>query len=689
MTTASFRFSPKILARLGEELNQSADQSILELVKNSYDADATKCVIELTNTVKPGGKIRIADDGNGMDVNEIKDSWLVLGKSEKSNEVVTGLGRRPAGSKGLGRLAALRMGTSIELMSIKKGNARRVHHLEIDWGEFNTADVVEDVKLEITSKKHTAGGQGTSITLNGIRSPLRSEELRRLARALLLLTDPFGDKVNGFQIQLVAPEFKEIEALLSKKYFDQADFHLQASIDEKGIGSAKILDWQGSSLAEADHADLRRKHKDKKYDAPKAKFDLWVFIFKPDEFNARKVSKTEISEWLNNFGGVHVYQDDIRVAPYGNPGNDWLEMNLARVRNPEERPGTHTSIGRISIPGASKHQLIQKTDRTGFIENEPFEELKSFAQDALNWMAKWRLDAAEVRRGKTREEAPKAAAIQREKVEAAIAMASPKVREALQTAFSGYEKSRDKEADSLRKEIQLYRTLSTAGITAATFSHETQGNTLKVIDMSVNFLRSQIPKIVKVKAQQDKLLEAVLNIKSVSAGLAILGTATLSLVKASKRRLGRVSVHDVVKHTLSLMKPFVSGRDVEIIVNLCKGDPYLRTSEAALESVITNLVNNALTAFERAGTAERKIYITTQVREKLLELKVSDSGPGIVDLKASDIWLPGITTNAEGTGLGLTIVRDTIKDMSGKVEVTAHGSYGGAEFVIQLPILGS
>jgi signal transduction histidine kinase len=688
MTTASFRFSPAILSRLGEELNQSADQSILELVKNAYDANANTCTIYLENTAAVGGNVRIVDDGDGMDADAIQNGWLVLGKSSKSNVVKTRLGRLPAGSKGLGRLAALRMGTNVELVAVERGNIRRLHELKIDWSKFENAAVVEDVQLDITTKKNLSRGKGVTICLENLRSALRPDEVKRLARSLLLLTDPFGDKENGFDVKLIAPEFKEIAELLSKKYFDQADYHLEAKLDLKGNGSARILDWQGKVLASADHADLRRKKQGLHYKAPKAVFDFWAFLLGAAEFSARQVTKGEVTNWLSAFGGVHVYQDDIRVAPYGNPGDDWLELNLARVRSPEERPGTHNSIGRITIPGASKYELRQKTDRTGFIEDDTFEQLKEFAQDALNWMARWRLGIAEERRRSEKAAAPKAAEAQREKVEQALQLVDPKVREKLKSAFTGYEKSRDREADALKKEVQLYRTLSTAGITAATFAHEAQGNPIKTIDVCVNALTQRIPKIVKTKPEQTKLTEPVDAIREASASLATLGTATLSLVRSSKRRMSRVSVHEVIERTKNLMMPFLKGRDAEIVIDFGVGAPFLRTSEAALESIITNLINNALTAFERAATENRKIFVATTARLKDVEIVFSDTGPGIVDLKLPEIWLPGATTNPEGTGLGLTIVKDTVRDMGGKIDVVAQGRHGGAEFVIKLPTLG-
>lgn len=690
MTTASFRFSPYILARLGEELNQSAEQSIGELVKNSYDADAKVCRIMLKDVAKPGGTIIISDDGDGMNPVSIKDSWLVLGSSGKVTGNVTALGRHIAGNKGLGRLAALRMGNFVKLRTVRRKVLSRVHELTIDWSLFDKAKVVEEVSFNIVTKRAQEKRSGTRTELIGLRSAITSDELRKLARSLLLLTDPFADKHAGFQIELVAPEFKEIEALVAKKYFDDASYHLSAEIAADGTARVRVLDWQGLELAQGilEVGKSKKTKKPRVYKAPQAVFDLWHFIPDSEEFSARSGGKLEIKKWLGAFGGVHVYQDGIRVAPYGNQGNDWLDMNLARARSPEERPSTNRAIGRVQIKGTGPRALQQKTDRMGFIEDEHFVELRAFAMDALDWLARWRLDLAEKRRAKTRTQAATAASAQRKKLADAILEVPGKARGKLEDAFAAYAKSRDKEADALRKEVQLYRTLSTAGITAATFSHETQGNSIKRIELGVSALKTRIPKLTSGPTR-DKLLGPLLEIEKATTTMAVLGTATLSLVKATKRRVGRVQVHDVIKAVTRLLSPFISDRTTELSLHLCKGNPYLRTSEAALESVFANLINNALSAFVRAGTEDRRVAISTALRGDYLDVVISDSGPGIVGLDEKEIWLPGVTGHPEGTGLGLTIVRDTLADMGGDIELVSPGALGGAEFVVHLPILGS
>ena len=121
MKTAHLRFSPDILKRLGEELNPFLDKGILELAKNAYDADAIHCTITLEHIEHPGGQVTVTDDGKGMSVDNVLSGWLVLGHSGKSTKKQTKLGRVPSGSKGLGRLAALRLGKQAQMTTQPKG----------------------------------------------------------------------------------------------------------------------------------------------------------------------------------------------------------------------------------------------------------------------------------------------------------------------------------------------------------------------------------------------------------------------------------------------------------------------------------------------------------------------------------------------------------------------------------------
>jgi signal transduction histidine kinase len=675
--TARIRFSTDILRRLGEELNPSPDQGILELVKNAYDADARRCEVTLLDTELSDGSVRISDDGDGMDLETILNGWLVCGSSRKSAQRRSRLGRIPAGNKGLGRLAALRMGQRA-VLETRPRNSKSEFKLIIPWADYNNVDLVEDVRLT---------GQGTDIIIESVGSRIGRMDVKRLARSMILLADPFGDDPAGFEPVLVAPEFSDLEQLVKRRYFDEAEYHLIARLDRRGKAQASVVDWKGQTLYKAGHDQLSIGRIKEPYHCPAANFDLWVFLLQKSSFELRQVSLSEVRDWLKEFGGVHLYQNGLRVGPYGNAGNDWLDMNRRRAQSPEERPSTNTAVGRVYVTDTSE-SLVQKTDRSGFIETDAFLELRRFAQDAMEWMAKRRLDEAEKRRAKERQIAPKRASRSKKSLESAIKKAPKAVREELEAAAAAYDRSRQREVNQLRQEVQLYRTLSTAGITAATFAHESSGNPIQAIRLSINTIERRAKKELAAK-YATLLKRPVERVIKATDSLSVLGTATLKLLDHDKRRLTKVSIHTVIKEVLKTFEPFLSGREVDVKAELCSGSPYLRATEAAVESVIMNLINNSLAAFEADGTKARHVMIRTSIADGVHTTRVLDNGPGIIDIDTEDIWLPGYTTRTGGTGLGLTIVRDTVLDLGGQVDAVAKSEIGGAEIIVELPIIGA
>ena len=686
-TSTSLRFSPDILRRLGEELNPSLDQSILELVKNSFDASAKECTVVLRNTEKVGGTIEISDDGDGMDAEGIINGWLILGRSGRNPEQRTRLNRVPAGSKGLGRLAALRLGNVATLRSWPRSNPQREYLLNINWSRYDAALVVEEVALAVeeTTRKNGAS-PGTVVTIDALRAAVSRAEVSRLARALILLADPFGDDPEGFKPILRAAEFSDLEKLVKARYFEDAEFHLAASLDKDGAARAVITDWKGKTLFTAKHGDLSSGSGHPIYASPEAQFDLWAFILNKETFSTRTSTLEQVREWLGHFGGVHLYQNGLRVSPYGNPGNDWLDMNLKRARSPEERPSTNTSIGRVSTLETGG-KLIQKTDRSGFIENDAFLELKRFANDALEWMARCRMKEAQKRRASERVEAPKRTVKAKLEIREAIERVPAPKRRAIKQAFDKYEVVREKEIKTLRKEVQLYRTLSTAGITAATFAHESAGNPIKAIDQAAKSIERRAKKELGDR-YADTLAEPVeLIIRSTDA-MKVLGNVTFSLLDHEKRRASQVEIHQIIESVVKTYEPFLKERDVEVATELANGKPYLRGSKAAIESIVTNFLNNSLVWFEKVHVKKYKIGIRTEVSNGNLRIRFDDNGPGLEGIDPADVWLAGETTRPNGTGLGLTIVHDAVKDLGGTVQAQAHGDFGGACFTVELPILG-
>lgn len=670
----NLRFSPDILVRLGEELVPNPTDGLLELVKNAYDADASFCTIKIEKH-----RIRIEDDGDGMTDSDIVEGWLLIGGSRKDAKKPTALGRIPVGNKGLGRLAALRLGRKATLVSRPKAKRGTEYRITIEWDKVEQGAFVEEKYFDISSSS-TQKGKGTEIILEDIPKALPRDEIPKLSKSLILLSDPF-DNEAGFYASVKSTLFKGLSNVAKRNYFADADFHLRASVDEKGRPSAQVLDWQDKVL----FSSKPNEFKSKCYKMPSASFDLWNFKLSGGSFSSKNSSVQDVKEWLRVVGGVHLYHRKIRVRPFGEPGYDWLEMDRKRVGSPEERPSTNNSVGQIKIADL-KELLTQKTDRTGFIENEAFRELKRFAIDALNWMATRRLAVAEDRR-ETRRTSTLPAVIQaRAQLEEKVRATVPKKdQSAVISALKRFESAKQSETVALKEDLQLYRSLATAGTTSAVFAHESHKPLTNILSVTDTIARRAKQLLGDLFHQ--KLEEPLHLLASAAKALQSFSLLPLNLLRREKRRIGVVDVGAAAEELVVYLKAFFADAKIELLLKKPAKLAQIAGSRALVESILANLAINALKAFDnRARIEGRVVEIRLNVLEDQAVLIVLDNGPGIRGIGLDEIWLPGRTTSAEGTGFGLTIVRDSVADLRGTYAVLAKGELGGAQFTITLPL---
>ena len=149
-TNPHFRVSPQVLGPLGAEQLQDPALAILELIKNAWDADATRVAIRVDQKKSPG-QITIVDNGHGMKRLEFEDRWLVIGASYKRGAEKSE-GQRPLiGEKGLGRLASFALGNSITIKSARKAEEGFV--AEVNWESLRRAKSLEDYEVGISPEK--------------------------------------------------------------------------------------------------------------------------------------------------------------------------------------------------------------------------------------------------------------------------------------------------------------------------------------------------------------------------------------------------------------------------------------------------------------------------------------------------------------------------------------------------------
>ena len=155
---ATFSVDTKLFGELGELLVGRDSTALVELIKNSYDADASKVEIIGKNLADPNkGEIIIADDGIGMDADEFEKGFLrIAGRTKTSADRRSPwFKRRYTGEKGIGRLAAHKLAKRLNVVS-RKWNGQRRDGLKgfpassgvkalIDWEQVEELETLADV----------------------------------------------------------------------------------------------------------------------------------------------------------------------------------------------------------------------------------------------------------------------------------------------------------------------------------------------------------------------------------------------------------------------------------------------------------------------------------------------------------------------------------------------------------------
>lgn len=87
------------------------------------------------------------------------------------------------------------------------------------------------------------------------------------------------------------------------------------------------------------------------------------------------LEKTAFRSYMKSNGGIRVYRDDVRVYDYGEPDDDWLEINAQRIHHVGENIRNQIVLGAVRLKRTECLGLIEKTNREGFVENEAYQDL--------------------------------------------------------------------------------------------------------------------------------------------------------------------------------------------------------------------------------------------------------------------------------------------------------------------------
>ncbi len=234
----------------------------------------------------------------------------------------------------------------------------------------------------------------------------------------------------------------------------------------------------------------------------------------------------------------------------------------------------------------------------------------------------------------------------------------------------------------MQEQVRRMDRLAVAGELAAGIAHEIK-NPLASLSGSIQMLRDEVDfgpmqqRLMDITMREAERLNALVN--------------EFLLFARPERAVDRsVEVNEVIEDTLEMLKnsPELS-RPIRIEKTLSK-NLWVHIDSQRLQQVIWNLVLNAVQEMKNSGRLSVATAISSKrgsgdAQEKLAEISISDTGPGILPENQGKVFDPFFTTKDQGTGLGLTIVHRIVENYDGKIFLDSDGR-SGTTFTLHFPL---
>ena len=410
-----FKISTGLKDIIGKELITEAHTAIFELVKNAYDANAARVDIVFQN-VNAGnrtnrGKILIIDDGHGMSYEDIKSKWLFVGYSKKREQdadkgdfrnTVASVNRVMAGSKGIGRFSADRLGGKLNLYT-KTPSGRSVHQISMDWGRFehNQDEEFQNVRVEygiLDQFPNVVGKKlrhGTVLEIFPLTDKWDRPKLIKLKRYLQRLINPIQiSKGEKFEIAIQADEFVESDKkLLTKnRKLDTINGAVHNIVFEKmGIQTTQLtcnikktkittqITDKGRFVFNTEEANSYRERL----------YDISVTLFYLNK-EAKRAFTRVMGMRPIKFGSVFLYKSGFRIHPYGEEKDDWLGLEQRKGQGYARHLSMRELIGRVEINRTQRGFNEVSSRHGGVVETEEYRQLLEFmTKRVIRWLERY------------------------------------------------------------------------------------------------------------------------------------------------------------------------------------------------------------------------------------------------------------------------------------------------------------
>jgi signal transduction histidine kinase len=664
----SFSISPRVLSHLGEDLIKNESIALFELIKNSYDACANNCFVEFTFEGSILKKLSIEDDGFGMTKDIIEKVWLVVGTDNKKGVVEPNdCGRIPLGEKGIGRLGIHKLGNKISLTS-KSSNKSEVE-VYIDWNFLNSATSINDFQIDVNenpSPKVFKQGTGTKIVIEDLKTNWDRRQLREVYRNITSLNSPFSNNNDSFRVIATSnsnvfeglPDFEDIKnnalyfghcKMLGDRIIDfKYEFKPWATLNKVDKGRIVTLD----DLIEEDKFikgwdSETRKFIDIGLDSSKIgpiEFDIIIFDTDAQIFSYVNAEKTSLKTYLKENGGIRVYRDGVRVYNYGERDNDWLGIDIQRVRRVGGNVSNNIIIGSVKIDRKNSFGLTEKTNREGFIENDSYHVFNDAVNYALSLIV----------RERNNDKSLLTSLYKKHKAVEPVLSDLSEVISLVDQKVDNKEGTKDEILKYLYRINDQYKEVKEVLIKSAN-----AGLNLGIVIHELDKLISELAGSIE-RNEKEKSIRLSLSLEKIIRGYS-------AMLKKSDIKLQLLS--EIVSIALDNYEFRFSDHSISIISNWrnSKLEAYLARAEAI--SVVTNLLDNAIFWLSYACKSDRyiSVYITEEIRG-YNTIVVSDNGPGFnlpLDV-AVEPFQTGKPHNI-GSGLGLHVAKEMMNAMKGKL----------------------
>lgn len=668
----SFKSRARLMPQIGDQLIKNESIALLELVKNAYDADAPDVWVEMWDIDKTDkGKIIVKDNGDGMDLSIVENSWMEIGTDNKKNllddyilnDKKSALGRLPMGEKGIGRFGVHKLGSKIILITRMQGRKEVV--VKIDWTSFEKFDYLEQVPITVIEREpeyFTGQQKGTYIEITELKNVWTRGKLRDVYRSIMSLQSPF-ESIQSFNVVFETNHKEWLEGLLTvDRIKNDALFFADVSIEGNEITELKyefkpwkVLNKLKEKQVVRTHIEMCREERENKkkilkkidlglFDIGKVRMKLMIFDLDNTILSYGVSDKKGLKEYLKNNGGIAVYRDNIRIYEYGDSGNDWLQLESKRINAPGTTLSSKITIGAIYLNRQDSGSLIEKTNREGFVENEAFEEFRYAIVNAIEKIQTLRnidKDLLKKYYGPSGKAEPVLSSIEDLKIVIDKNIDDIKLKNLINKSLKNIE-------IDYKNITDVYIRSASAGLSLSVVIHEIE----KII--------AELKSAIKDEESTEHVKNLVQDLSRVTDGYA-------SVIKSKKQSL--VNISDLIDDALFNVKYRLKVHEIEVVSSYRDKDrqEIIKCASNLVIGTIMNLVDNSIYWLEYSHIVNKKMYFDVSLDyEGFITIIVADNGYGFT-LPTDQVVKPFVTDRVGGMGLGLHLADEIMKSSEGRL----------------------